>query len=459
MAQTQESPNGETPKIPETITEAIKKAIAFTYRTKKSYGWKNGKIVSYKDSDIKVILELSVGEHKFSDENESRKFFEPYEKALSAVSGFKSEDLASMKISIKITVESPDKAQDINIETVIPVYYTKNCYKCGVNDKRDFAIAFSYLKKVNANNVLSDHEKVVFGYDWGYKGRLHSVGIMFIPPTVISEIQSKFNETLKTVLETETEEIDDVSSTAGVEPQPVASSTAPTAVSDAEIELEVEPILQQPTQPQQATQPPPRAELVDLYLLGFELPSGSLATFEDKYDTSGDEIREVKRIEKKVFSEIEHTRKKFYSETNRVFHNVLFGWIAVTPQALQFAEYWNNRFRSVLEALATALENKARSTSNTEERQIYEAMASKLKARAQRQFVVVQKIYMDTSAAKMLIEDITSQLNREIEELKKKIDDAEKEKKKKTVARLNYELNILMAKYQLFKKKLDEIQP
>jgi len=175
---------------------------------------------------------------------------------------------------------------------------------------------------------------------------------------------------------------------------------------------------------QQPTPTPTKRELVKIYLLSFQLPS--------RYINMRVVIKENKEIRRlsELSKRINTIRFMAYAKISRIFSYVPeFGtWIAVTPQAIDEA-------RKVSEFVNKSL--KAVGVNGRE-----------YKVRA-------LPIYMEPEDAKALLNAAIKKLSADVSELRKKIDQAETERKKKQLRR---KLAEIVPKLEELKEYLSKVE-
>jgi len=172
---------------------------------------------------------------------------------------------------------------------------------------------------------------------------------------------------------------------------------------------------------------PSKQELVPLYLLRIRLPSKYLLQ-EVEYQ----EKTEIRKFTDERASALETLRRRIYEQISRVFCAVeeYCVWVAVSEEAVKEAAQLGGLVKDELRRLG--FDEKVIS----------------------RYDVKTFKVYMEPGEAKDLLEAAVRQLSAEVEELEKKIIQAEAEAKKSAVRRLAQDLNYRRALLESFKKAL-----
>jgi hypothetical protein len=176
-----------------------------------------------------------------------------------------------------------------------------------------------------------------------------------------------------------------------------------------------------------------KAELVKLYLLSMRLPSKYLVQ-SVSVESDGKVVREVRRWEgetARIATRLQTIRWSAYSAMSRVFAYVEeYGvWIAVTEEAVEEAKRVSARIREELAKLGLA------------------TLADRYTVRA-------VAVYMEPDEAKELLSAAISRLSEDVEALKQKIEEAEKEKKFKTLKKLEREKKYREALLEAFRNYL-----
>jgi len=205
-------------------------------------------------------------------------------------------------------------------------------------------------------------------------------------------------------------------------------------------ELEVELTPTPPTPAPALTAVKPKAELVKIYLLAMRLPSKYLLQ-----EIEVNKTTEVRKWGKEVIeaaSRLEGIRRTAYTKIERIFAHVEeYGtWIAITEEAVKEAKELSSWIREELgkEPVKKALEVKG-----VDVDKVYSVKAV--------------TIYLEPEDAKELLNVATRHLSEDIEELAKKIAEAEKEQDKKALKRLNEDLAYKKALLESFRKFLSQL--
>jgi len=201
-------------------------------------------------------------------------------------------------------------------------------------------------------------------------------------------------------------------------------------------ELEVE--LEQPT----ITAPPPttavveKPELVKVYLLSMRLPSRYLVQSVEFENTSSG-LREVRRWEGdalRVAARLETVRRTAYGLVSRAFAFVeeLGVWVAVSEEAKEEAERVSKYVVAELERLG-------------------------LLQHANRYCVRAVPVYLEPGDAEAVLEAAVKHLSEDVEELKRRIEEAQKAQNRKILQRLEKEKTCKEALLAAFKNYLSAI--
>ena len=210
-----------------------------------------------------------------------------------------------------------------------------------------------------------------------------------------------------------------------VELEEASSDAAPSAASSAPVAA-----------PSAATTAVSTKELVSIYLLAMHLPSADLVA-SDYTDADGVVVRRIKEWRgetQRVAREIETMRRSIYRRIERVWCMVReFGvWTAVTEQGVREAERISKEVRERLRQLGLA-------------------------EVAHRYYVRAIKVYLEPSDAKMLLDAAVAQLSSEVEELGRRIKEAEASQNRRLVKELMYKKEYVSALLDTFKKYIEKI--
>lgn len=204
-------------------------------------------------------------------------------------------------------------------------------------------------------------------------------------------------------------------------------------------ELEVE--LEQPSTEQniavKTSSIPTRSELVKIYLLSMRLPSKYLVQKVEyvKNSQAKHEIRKWEGEIAKKASQLDSIRREVYNEISRIFcHVIEYGtWIAITEQAVEEAKRISNY---VIEKL-----RKMGFDDSIIERYTVKAIP----------------VYLEPEEARELLYYAIRKLSEDVDELKQKIDEAEKEKNLPALRRLEKEKAYREALLVTFKNYLAQL--
>jgi hypothetical protein len=201
-------------------------------------------------------------------------------------------------------------------------------------------------------------------------------------------------------------------------------------------ELEVE--LTQPTQPTAVEQPKEQPQkLVKLYLLSMRLPSKYLVQKVEVKEN--EEVRKWEGLAAQVASRLEGIRRRAYEMIERIFcHVEEYGvWIAVTEEAVREAQKLSEWIRSELHELPIS------QVKNVDLDNLYTVRAV--------------PIYLEPDDARRLLNAAIAHLSADVEELEKRIREAEEQQKRSALKRLEVDLNYRKALLEAFRRFLNSI--
>ena len=360
------------------------------------------------------------------------------------------------------------KAYAVFIEAVVSKGWAETVERNSPDEKRQWAIAYSYLKRLKVqlgSNLLFEH---VYLKRHDVSRRRYEILLVakFGVPT--REFFDAFN---KAVLEY-AHEIQSVPTAVGVEEEQQQPQQAPQPqISLEEIkpqELEVEiPETPQPPQPQPQSQlqlqpqpiqqmevelgvtptpqpiaTPTKQELVRIYLLAMRLPTKHLL-MQSEYERDGNGVlREVRRWDGKIAqiaSRVEGIRRDAYARLSRVFcHVEEYGvWVTVSEDGVREAQSVS---KFVIEELKKLGIDKIKNIN----------IEGKYGVR-------VVPIYLEPEEAKNLLEAAIAHLSKDVEELEKKIEEAKKSENKKYLRWLEQEKSYRKALLESFRKYLTSL--
>jgi hypothetical protein len=215
-----------------------------------------------------------------------------------------------------------------------------------------------------------------------------------------------------------------------------ASAPAPadiTAVTAQELEVELEAEPARRPSPQAA---PPRQELVPVYMLAMHLPTEDVvASHYTESDASGARrVKEWSGDRARVARAIENLRRNAYRRIERLWCMIKdFGvWITVSEEGIKEAERLNAEVREALQKLG-------------------------LGELARRYYVRAVRVYLEPHDAKMLLDAAVAQMRGEIEELEKRIKEAESEQNRRLVRELSRKREYVSALLETFRKYLESL--
>jgi hypothetical protein len=356
------------------------------------------------------------------------------------------------------------KAYAVYIEAVVSKGWAGTVERNSPDEKRQWAIAYSYLKRLKAQLGSTNLFRYVYLKRHDISRRRYEILLVAKFGVPSQEFFDAFN---KAVLEY-AHEIQNL----GIVEEEQQPQQVP-QISLEEIkpqELEVEIQIPQPPQPQPqsqvqaqaqpiqqmevkletttpmpttTTQPTPqRQELVKIYLLAMRLPTKHLVMETNYERDSNGVLREVRKWDAKtaqIASRIEGIRREAYARLSRVFcHVEEYGtWIAVTEDAVKEAREIS---RYVIEELKKLGIDKIKDIN-------VETMYG----------IRVIPIYLDTEEARNLLETAIRHLSEDVEELSQKIEEAKKNENKKYLRQLESERSYRVALLETFKKYLSQL--
>jgi hypothetical protein len=197
------------------------------------------------------------------------------------------------------------------------------------------------------------------------------------------------------------------------------------------------PAPQPPAAPAQAAPRPSRGELVPVYLLSMRLPSRYSAQREVELikDERG-AVRGERRVFDAVAPHLETVRSAAYARISRIFAHVPeFGvWIAVTEEAVEEARRVSEHVRRALRRLG-----------------LPEEFASRYDVRAVR-------VYLEPEDARALLEAAVRHLSADVEELRRRIEEARGQRAQRALRRLMSSLEFRQTLLEVFKRHLQRLQ-
>jgi len=350
------------------------------------------------------------------------------------------------------------KAYAVFIEAEVSRGWGNTVERGSSDEKRQWAIAYSYLKRLKAQLPANLHGNIYLKTQDVTKRR-YKILLVIKFPIPMPEFNDAFN---KAVLEYAYEiQLKATAVASGVEqPQQAPAPQITLDIQPQELEVELpetapQPQLAQPqpsmevkleTTPTTSTpipQPPTptKQELVRIYLLAMRLPTKHLLmeTVYEKDNTGT--LREVRKWDTniaQIASRVEGIRRDAYTRLSRVFcHVEEYGvWISVTEDGVKEAKEVSNFIISELKKLGI---DKIKNI-NIEERYGVRAIP----------------IYLEPSEAKVLLETAIKHLSEDVEELERKIEEAKQNENKKYLRQLESEKKYREALLEAFKKYLSQ---
>ncbi len=307
------------------------------------------------------------------------------------------------------------------IKLIVPSVYSL------VDEKRSFAVVYNWLKRLSAKYPEISKYAYVGRYGHGKRLKYHFAALIVKLPVITSEIDALFKNATSPP-----QEADADTQVQDVEEEPKVPDTAVTEVlkpKELELELAPETAPSQAPQPPQPEEKPERRELVRIYLLSMKLPSKYLVqkvTYEKRK-----EVREFNDLAPKL----ETIRREAYRMVSRVFAYVEeYGtWIAVTEDAVREAHEVSKYVIGKLTELG-------------------------LSDKTSRYVVKAVPIYLEPENAKELLNAAIEHLSNDVDELNRRIAEAEAEKKKKALSTLKKDLEYKQRLLEAFKNFLAQIK-
>ena len=351
------------------------------------------------------------------------------------------------------------KAYAVFIEAEVSRGWGNTVERGSSDEKRQWAIAYSYLKRLKAQLPANLHGNIYLKTQDVTKRR-YKILLVIKFPIPMPEFNDAFN---KAVLEY-AHEIQNLGTTA-VEPTEEEQGQSQLQVQvpledvkPQELEVELPETPQLAPQPQLAHQPsmevklepatpqpptPQKQELVKIYLLAMRLPTKHLLMETDyERDDKTGALREVRKWDTNIVqiaSRVEGIRRDAYTRLSRVFcHVEEYGvWISVTEDGVKEAKEVSSFIISELKKLGI---DKIKNI-NIEERYGVRAIP----------------IYLEPSEAKALLETAIKHLSEDVEELSQKIEEAKQNENKKYLRQLESEKKYREALLETFKKYLSQL--
>ena len=315
------------------------------------------------------------------------------------------------------------------------------------DEKQAWAVAHTTRKRLLQKlppDVASYIEKRCYFKEYQKQKRARAMPWLFVKmPVVTPEFETVFKNVLAWLSAPEEEPV--------TQPEEETAGIADEVIEKVEKALEAAAksqelvVIMEETQPTPSTPTPTavgaevgvaevaKAELVKLYLLSMRLPSKYLVQRVEN-ERVGDTVREVRRWEgetAKLAAALQTLRWSAYSAMSRVFAYVdEYGvWIAVSEHAVEEARKVSERVREELAKLGLA-------------------------PLAERYVVRAVPVYLEPDDAGELLAAAVAHLSSDVDELKRKIEEAEKEKKFKALKKLEREKKYREALLEAFRNYL-----
>jgi hypothetical protein len=347
------------------------------------------------------------------------------------------------------------KAYAVFIEAVVSKGWSGTVERNSPDEKRQWAIAYSYLKRLKAQlpDLLFRH---VYLKRHDVSRRRYEILLLAKFGVPSQEFSGAFNkavleyaheiQSVPTAVDAEKEqpqqapqiELDIKPQELEVEiPETPQPSPQPQPQPSMEVELENAPSSQATSMPQPAKQ-----ELVRIYLLAMRLPTKHLLmeTVYEKDNTGT--LREVRKWDTniaQIASRVEGIRRDAYTRLSRVFcHVEEYGvWVSVTEDGVKEAKEVSSFIINELKKLGI---DKIKNI-NIEERYGVRAIP----------------IYLEPSEARNLLEVAIRHLSEDVEELSQKIEEARKSENKKYLRQLESEKKYHEALLESFRRYLSQL--
>jgi len=332
-----------------------------------------------------------------------------------------------------------DASANILFLYLVPPYTTK------MEKKQRWGITYSTLKRLKTkySGVIAPYERYLYIKSSKNGDRPY---IVIKIPLVSEELKQVFQAALTAEVAEEVEEVAE-------EPQAAEESALPVplpepALPELEVEFEqpvhIPPAAEertavQPTPPAGAEAPactPPaegveRAELVKVYFLSMRLPSRYLVQTV-RVERGKGVLREVRVWEgegAELAAKLETLRRRCYESISRVFAIVpeLGVWVAVTEEAFAEAARLGGYIREEL---------------------------TRLGLDGSRYAVRAVPVYLEPEDAREVLEAAVRHLSADVEELQKRIEEAEKAQNRKALQRLMKDMNYRKALLDAFREYL-----
>ena len=207
-------------------------------------------------------------------------------------------------------------------------------------------------------------------------------------------------------------------------------------------ELELEEVQVPSPQPPAPAKP----QLVKVYFLRMRLPSKYLVQ-EIKYeDQGGKEVRifNTSEARRKLATSLESIRRQCYRRIERVFAFVEdFGvWVAVTEEAKKEAEDISKYVVKQIELLS----------------EYFRQLGISVDEVKRRYFVKAVPVYLEPSDALALLESAIAHLSKDVEELSRRIEEAEKEQNKRKLRELMNQRSVKQNLLEAFRSFLERLE-
>ena len=334
-----------------------------------------------------------------------------------------------LKFNIDLTTEEEVVSQEFEL----PIY--EMIVGGWKHSKQAWAIAMNTIKKHKLDS-LTDY--IVFPH--GVKTRrtkqdIVKMLLILLDKKDLQKIEGWFRENVKKLIPSEEELVP----TAVVEEEEEIPrvEAVPPEVKPLTLKLVPSTAEAKPSESTAVIPQPQREELVKIYLLDMRLPSKYLVQEIEVRD--GEEIRKWNGASREVASRLETIRRDAYEKISRIF--TMAGssgmWIAVSDEAVREAYEISRWVRKKLR------ESGIEKIKNIDVDKTYG--------------IDVIEIYMKPDDAKKILERAIETLSQDIEELNKRIVEAEKTNNRNALRRLQNSLEYKRALVEVFKRKLSQL--
>jgi len=202
-----------------------------------------------------------------------------------------------------------------------------------------------------------------------------------------------------------------------------------------------------------------KSDLVELYVLNFELPSWSSSKLLTELKLEKWILEKLDQFDKNLYNAIEALRQSFYRDVRKVFHSSVLGWVAVSKDAEEIVQKYKEEVSKILIDLAENYVTKMMEKVHDQRlKQAYALLKEKLLEKAKRKYVRILKVYLEPEDAIQILSEIIERIKKEKEEIEKKLKEAEEKKKKRAIYNYRHELKVITEKLKKFEEFLKMIK-